>query len=113
MNELAHLNQRELSQLTKVRFNRETTVLDPQEEKYWLHFLASEGKDRMVSDYIKSQITKNPQLRKELLNQPVCPKCEGFTFFHKGGAQCTKCGTWTPENQTHSVRVHMRGGFYK
>lgn len=99
--------------IAQVKFDKSTTYLDPQEEKFWLHFLANDGKDKMVSDYIRSQIAKNPNLRKELLNQPVCPRCEGFTFFHKGGAQCTKCGTWTPEHETHSAKAHMRGEYYR
>lgn len=99
--------------LIAARYDYSTTVMTPQEQRYWMHFLANDGKDRMVSDYIKSQMAKNPQLRKELLEQPVCPRCEGFTFFHKGGAQCTKCGTWVPEDKTHSARTHIREGMYR
>ncbi|GCL71791.1 hypothetical protein PN4B1_16960 [Paenibacillus naphthalenovorans] len=99
--------------LTAVRYDKQTHMFDPQEEKFWLHYLSRDSKDRMVRDYIRSQITKNPNLRKEILQQPVCIKCEGFTFFHKGGAQCVACGHWTPDNQTHSVKEHMRGGYYR
>lgn len=99
--------------LSVVKYDKRTHHLDPQEEKYWLHFLSRDSRDRQVQSYIQSQIKLNPQLRRELLNQPVCVKCEGFTFFHKGGAQCVACGHWTPESQTHSAREHMRGGYYR
>lgn len=99
--------------LIAARYDFNSTVMTPEEQRYWMHFLASDGKDRMVSDYIKSQIAKNPSFRKELMQQPVCPRCEGFTFFHKGGAQCTKCGKWTPDNQTHSVKRHLKEGLFR
>lgn len=102
-----------MSQIAKVRFDKSTTFLDPKEEQYWVHFLANDDRDKTVSGYIRSQMRHNPQLRRELLHQPVCPRCEGFTFFHKGGAQCTKCGGWTPESQTHTAVQHIKGGFYK
>lgn len=102
-----------MNQLAKVRYDKRTTKFDPQEERYWLHYLSRDSKDRMVSDYIRSQITKNPHLRRELFNQPVCRRCEGFTFFHKGGAMCPSCGEWTPESQTHTVKIHLAEGYYR
>lgn len=99
-----------MSQLTKVRYDKRTTNMDHKEEQYWLHFLQG---DRLVGDYIKSQMRHNPQLRREILNQPVCKKCEKFCFFHKGGAQCPTCGTWTPEGQTHKVKIHLAEGHFR
>lgn len=99
--------------LIKARYNYNSQQMTPDEEMYWLHYLSRDSKDHMVRDYIRSQIKHNPNLRRELLKQPVCVKCEGFTFFHKGGAQCVACGHWTPQNQTHSVKIHMREGHYR
>ena len=93
-----------------VRYNKETVGMNLQEKAYWSHFLSG---DPLVGDYIRSQIRQNPQLRREILNQPVCIKCEGFTFFHNGGAQCPTCGTWTPEGKTHSVKKHLKEGYYR
>lgn len=102
-----------MNHIAAVKFDKSTTNFDPKEELYWIHFLSRDNKEHTVRDYINSQIRKNPMLRRELLNQPVCPRCEGFTFFHKGGAMCPSCGLWTPENQTHSVKTHLREGWYK
>lgn len=99
-----------MSQLTKVRYDKSTTTMDHSEEKYWMHFLQG---DPLIGNYIRSQMRHNPQMRKELMNQPVCPKCEKFCFYHKGGAQCPTCGHWTPENSTHKVKIHLAGGHYK
>ena len=99
--------------LTAVRYDKRTTNFNPDEEKFWLHWLSRDSKDHQVRDYIKSQIRHNPTLRRELLEQPVCEKCEGFTFFHHGGAQCVACGHWTPESQTHAVKIHLAGGHYR
>lgn len=93
-----------------VRYDKRTTNLDPKEEMFFMHYLQN---DPLVGDYIRSQMQMNPTFRKEVLNQPVCPRCEGFCFFNKGGAQCPKCGQWTPENQTHRVKEHMRGGYHR
>lgn len=97
--------------LAKVRFDKSTTTMDAKQEMYWLHFLRDEK--GMVGDYIRSQIRHNSQFRRELMNQPVCGRCEGFTFFHKGGAQCSTCGHWTPENKTHKVKIHLAEGHFK
>jgi len=96
--------------LHTVKYDKRTTFLDPREEAYWLHFLS---RDPQIGDYIRSQLRHNPRLRREVLKQPVCPRCEGFTFFHKGGAQCPSCGTWTPEGKTHSLKIHLREGHYR
>lgn len=96
--------------LNIVKYDKSTTYMDPKEEMFWLHFLS---RDRLIGDYIRSQIRHNPKLRKEILRQPVCEKCEGFTFFHKGGAQCSSCGHWSPEGKTHSVKQHIREGYYR
>lgn len=96
--------------LAKVRYDKSTTVMDTQEKNYWTKFLSG---DPLIGDYIRSQMRHNPQMRREILNQPVCGKCEGFTFYHKGGAQCPTCGTWTPEGQTHKVKIHLAEGYYK
>lgn len=95
--------------LHTVKYDKKTTYLDPEEEKYWLHFLS---RDPIIGDYIRSQIRANPQLRREILNQPVCPKCEGFMFFHKNGALCPSCGTFVPE-RSHTLKKHLREGYYK
>lgn len=99
-----------MSQLTKVRYDKSTTTLSPDEEMYWLHFLKG---DPIVGSYIRSQMRENPNIRRDLMNQPVCPKCERFCFYHKGGAQCPTCGTWTPEANTHKAKIHLAQGFYK
>lgn len=96
--------------LSRVRYDKSTTTMNEDETKYWMKFLSG---DPIIGDYIRSQIRHNPQLRREILNQPVCGKCEGFTFFHKGGAQCPTCGTWTPEGQTHAVKIHLAEGHYR
>lgn len=96
--------------LAKVKFDNRTTVLSPEEKNYWMHFLSG---DPIIGDYIRSQIRHNPQLRREILNQPVCGRCEGFTFYHKGGAQCPTCGHWTPEGKTHKVKIHIAEGHYR
>lgn len=97
--------------LAKVRYDKSTTQMDSKEQSYWMHFLRDEK--GMVGDYIRSQIRQNPTFRRELMNQPVCSRCEGFTFFHQGGAQCSTCGTWTPMNQTHKVKIHLKDGHYR
>lgn len=96
--------------LHKVRYDKSTTVMTQDEQKYWMKFLSG---DPLIGDYIRSQMRHNPQMRREIMNQPVCSKCEGFTFYHRGGAQCPTCGTWTPEGQTHKVKVHLAEGYYK
>lgn len=101
-----------MSQLTKVRYDKSTTNLDQNEEKYWLHFLANDTRDTKVRDYIRSQLRLNPEYRREILNQPVCPKCERFAFHHKEGVMCTSCGHWSP-NKTHKVKIHMAEGMYR
>lgn len=93
-----------------VRYDKSTTVMTPEEKRYWTHFLSG---DPLVGDYIRSQIRHNPNLRREILNQPVCGRCEGFTFYHKGGAQCPTCGTWTPAGKTHKVKIHLAEGHYR
>lgn len=96
--------------LHKVRYDKSTTVMNEAEKRYWTHFLSG---DPLVGDYIRSQIRHNPNLRREILNQPVCVRCEGFTFYHQGGAQCPTCGTWTPEGKTHKVKIHLAEGHYR
>jgi len=96
--------------LAKVRYDKRTTVMTSDEQKYWMKFLSG---DPLIGDYIRSQMRHNPQMRREIMNQPVCSKCEGFTFYHQGGAQCPTCGTWTPEGQTHKVKIHLSEGYYK
>lgn len=96
--------------LAKVRYDKNTTVMTKDEQLYWMKYLSG---DPIIGDYIRSQMRQNPQFRRELMNQPVCGKCEGFTFYHKGGAQCPTCGHWTPEGQTHKVKIHLAQGYYK
>lgn len=96
--------------LAKVRYDKSTTTMDEKEQSYWMHFLKG---DPIIGDYIRSQMRQNPTLRRELFNQPVCPKCEKFCFYHKGGAQCPSCGTWTPEGKTHKVKIHLAEGYFK
>lgn len=97
--------------LHTVKYDKRTAFMDPKEEMYWMHFLS---RDPLIGDYIKSQMTKNHTFRREVLKQPVCPKCEGFTFFHKGGSQCAseKCGHWSPD-QSHTLKKHIREGYYR
>lgn len=96
--------------LAKVRYDKRSSVMTQDEQKYWMKFLSG---DPLIGDYIRSQMRHNPQMRRDIMNQPVCGKCEGFTFFHKGGAQCPTCGTWTPEGQTHKVKIHLAEGYYR
>ena len=95
--------------LHTVKFDKKTAFMDPKEELYWQHFLS---RDPQVGDYVRSQMAKNPTFRREVLKQPVCPRCEGWMFFHKGGAQCPACGTWTPD-QSHTLKKHVREGYFK
>lgn len=101
-----------MSQLTKVRYDKSTTQMNQDEEKYWLHFLSKDSKDPMVRDYIRSQMRHNPQYRRELLNQPVCAACERFAFHHKNGVMCPACGHWTPY-KTHKVKIHLAEGHFR
>lgn len=96
--------------LAKVRYDKSTTKLDQKEEKYWLKFLSG---DPLIGDYIRSQMRHDPNIRRTIMNQPVCGRCEGFTFHHKGGAQCPTCGHWTPEGQTHKVKIHLAKGYFR
>ena len=96
--------------LHTVKYNKDTSYLDPKEEMFFLHFLQN---DPSIGEYIRSQMYRNPHFRSDILKQPVCPHCEAFMFFHKGGAQCPKCATWVSESQTHSVKEYVRGGYYK
>jgi tRNA(Ile2) C34 agmatinyltransferase TiaS len=93
-----------------IRYDKSTTVMDAKEQMYWMHFLKG---DPIIGDYIRSQMRQNPTFRRELFDQPVCPRCEKFCFYHKGGAQCPSCGHWTPENQTHKVKIHLAEGHYR
>jgi hypothetical protein len=96
--------------LHTVKYDKSTSFMDPKEELFFLHYLKN---DPSIGEYIRSQLYRNPTFRKEILQQPVCPRCEGFMFFRDNGAQCPKCGTWVHESKTHSVKNHMRGGFHK
>lgn len=98
-----------MNQLTKVRYDKQTTHLDTKEERYWMHFLQG---DPLIGAYIRSQMRHNPQFRRELYNQPVCSKCEKFAFHHKEGVMCPTCGHWTP-SKTHKVMIHMKEGHYR
>lgn len=95
--------------ITRVRYNKDTTVMTPKEERYWYHFLKG---DPIIGDFIKKQAMLNPQMRRDVLNQPICPKCEKFAFHHKEGVQCPTCGHWEP-TKTHKVKEHIKGGHYK
>lgn len=101
-----------MSQITKVRYDKSTTKFNPDEEKYWMHFLSNDSKDPIVRDYIRSQLRHSPQYRREVLNQPICGRCERFAFHHKQGVQCTHCGHWSP-HKTNKVKIHLAGGHYK
>lgn len=96
--------------LHTVRMDKKTAFLNPKEEQYWMHFLS---RDPLVGDYIRSQLQHNPKLRREVLNQPVCPSCEGFMFFHGEGAQCSACGTFVREGRNHTLKKHVREGHYR
>lgn len=100
-----------MSLIQKVRYDKRTTNFTPEEERYWMHFLQG---DRLIGDYIKSQIRLNPTLRREILNQPVCTRCEKFCFFDKDGtAICPTCGTKGSANKTNTVKIHLTGGHYR
>ncbi len=98
--------------LTAVRFDKRTQHFDPKEEKYWLHFLATDKRDSIVQDYVRSQLYHDTEYRKRILKQPVCSKCEGFAFHHRNGVMCPTCGHWTPY-KTHSVKTHLKEGHYR
>lgn len=96
--------------LAKVRYDKSTTNMDQNEQKYWMHFLSG---DPIIGDYIRSQMRHDPHFRRHVMNQPVCAKCEKFCFYHKGGVQCPTCGSWTPEGKAHKVKIHLAEGHYK
>lgn len=96
--------------LAKVRYDKRTTNFDPEEERYWMHFLKG---DPMIGDHIRSQMRQNPTFRRELFNQHICERCEKFTFFHKGGVMCPSCGHFSPEGKTHKVKIHLAGGHFR
>lgn len=109
--ERADLNQQATSHLINtVRYDKRTVNMDAQEQYYWMHFLQN---DPLVGDYVRSQIRQNPTFRKDVLNQPVCGRCEKFAFFHKGGVMCPSCGSFTPLERTHKVKEHIKGGHYR
>lgn len=95
-----------------VRYDKKTTAFDPKEELYWLHFLSKQKKDPIVGSYIANQLRANPQFRRDILQQPVCARCECFAFHHKNGIQCSSCGHWEPA-KTNKVKDHIKGGMYK
>ena len=96
--------------LIKVNHDYSSHTMSPAQLKYWYHFFDG---DEIIGGYVRSQIRQNPQFRREVLNQPVCVKCEKFGFWHKGGVQCPTCGHWAPENQTHKVKIHLKEGHYQ
>lgn len=96
--------------LHTVKFDKSTTTLDKKEELFFLHYLSN---DPAIGEFCRTQLRRNQTFRKEILKQPVCPRCEAFMFFHNDGAQCPRCGTWVHESKTHSVREHVKGGFHK
>jgi rRNA maturation endonuclease Nob1 len=98
-----------MSLLSKVTFDKQTTTLDLKEEAYYMHMLQG---DRLIGDYIRSQMRLNPHMRRDIFHQPVCAKCEKFAFHHKDGVMCPSCGHWSP-TKTHKVIEHIRGGHYK
>lgn len=101
-----------MSNLTKVRFDKSTTVMDRNEELYWMHFLSNQKKDPIVGSYIASQLKANPQYRREIMNQPVCERCECFAFHHKEGVMCSSCGHFS-RGKTHKVKIHLAEGYHR
>ncbi len=100
-----------MSQLHKVKYDTRTTTFDPQEEKYWYHFLKG---DPIIGHYIRGQARMNPTLSREIFNQHTCPHCEGFCFHDKNDTvRCMKCYKISPTSSTHTVKEHLRGGHYK
>jgi ribosomal protein L37E len=98
-----------MSQIQKVRYDKNTTVMDQKEEKYWMHFLS---KDPLIGGFIKSQMQANPMYYRDLLNQPVCERCEKFAFHHKDGVMCPSCGHWST-GKTNKVKIHMAEGHFR
>ena len=92
-----------------VKHYKRTLFMDPKEELYFMHFLKD---DPTIGSYIRSQMRVNPTFRRDILKQNVCIKCEGFTFFHKGGVMCPSCGHWSPD-KTVTVKDHIKTGGYK
>lgn len=97
--------------LHKVKFDKSSQKLNRDEELYWMHFLKS---DPLVGDFIKSQLAHDPEYKKKVLKQNVCPKCEKFMFFHtKDTSICPKCGGVVPNQKTHSVKIHLKEGHFR
>lgn len=98
-----------MSQLHKVRFDTNTTVFDPSEERYWLNALKG---DPIIGQYIRNQIKNNPTYNREIFDHLICGRCEKIAFHHKNGVQCPSCGHWTPY-KTPKIKDHIRSGGYK
>lgn len=94
--------------LHKVKFDKKTVNLDPDEERYWMHALKG---DPLIGPYIRNQMRHNPDLR-DIAAHPVCIRCEKFSFHHKGGVMCPSCGYFNPV-KTHDIKAHIRGGHFK
>ena len=79
-----------------------------QEQRYWEHMLSG---DPLIGDFLKKQGMFVDTVKKAL-NQPICPKCERFAFYHgKGGCACPTCGYMGPVAQ--KVKTHLSEGWYK
>jgi hypothetical protein len=96
--------------LAKVRYDNRTTSMTQDEQKYWMHFLQG---DPLVGDYIRSQMRHDPNYRRQVMNQPVCPSCEKFMFYDKDGtATCMTHGT-VAIDKTHKVKIHLAEGHFR
>ena len=101
-----------MSQLQQVRFDRRTTYLAPDEERYWRRFLLEN--DPMVKDYIESQAKYGNHHNREIKKQYVCPDCEGFCMFDKNDTiRCLSCHRQFPKTKSHTVKEHLRGGHFR
>lgn len=95
--------------LVKVRYDTSTTVMGVEQQRYWMHALQG---DPLIGAYIRSQMRQNPQMRREIFNQPVCARCEKFAFHHKNGVQCPSCGHFEP-TKTHTLKTHLKEGHFR
>lgn len=95
--------------LLAAKFDTKSTVMTPQEERYWLHALKA---DPIMGSFIKSQAKMNDNFSKEIFDLPVCEKCEKLALHHKDGVMCMTCGHWS-KGKTHKVKQHIAGGMYR
>ena len=82
--------------------------MTPQEARWLQHAV---GGDPIIGTYLRNQAMYGNDAMKTAMNQPVCPKCERFAFYHQQGIACPSCGYRGAAG--HKLKIHLREGHYK